>query len=632
MVGLLAVATLPGSAVGATLSVNDVADELNADGSCSLREAVQATNTNAQIDGCPHDGATGHDTINVPGQSHAIAVAPDVTPDDNLDGDLDLVAGTGGVTVDGAGAATVLDGDDVDRMLDVIGSQSGPVTISDLTIQDGSTTGAGGGVLTGFFTDVTLSGVTVKESQSMNGGGGVAALGDLEIADGSVIGPMNQVVGAGNAGGGGVYGQEALSINDSSVLGNQTAGGSKSGGGISSLGNETVISGSVISGNGSSGGGAGIGANGGPMTITSSQITDNQNNNFGGGISFTPPSAATVTVTGSEIAGNDARGGGGGISLAASGSLELIDSSVSNNDLETALTELIRGGGIANGGSGTAHIVDSTLAGNTLLTSDLGSASGGGLSNSATGTAVIERSTLSGNSLFGSDDGSHDGAAVANAGTLAVIGSTLASNTAADALFGGSGGLHQTAGTSQVIHTTIASNTAPEAKGIFVQAGSVVVRGSIVSEGVADACQGALTSAGYNIERTAAGPGSCGFTQPTDQQGTDPLLGALAPNGGPTLTMAVPPGSPAIDKVPAMAPQCTSDGVLPLGIDQRGLPRPSGAGCDAGAFELQVAPAPVTTTPPATNPPPKKKCKKKRKKKRSGAAAKRCKKKKKKKR
>ena len=62
------------------------------------------------------------------------------------------------------------------------------------------------------------------------------------------------------------------------------------------------------------------------------------------------------------------------------------------------------------------------------------------------------------------------------------------------------------------------------------------------------------------------------------RRGQTPTSVALADNGGPTQTMALPPGSAAIDFVPANA--------CPVTTDQRGVARPQGAACDAGAYEL----------------------------------------------
>jgi hypothetical protein len=78
---------------------------------------------------------------------------------------------------------------------------------------------------------------------------------------------------------------------------------------------------------------------------------------------------------------------------------------------------------------------------------------------------------------------------------------------------------------------------------------------------------------------------------PTDLINTDPLLGPLADNGGPTLTMALTPASPGID-----AGSCTDASGSPVGADQRGIPRPqpSGGRCDIGAFEyVPSAPRPL---------------------------------------
>ena len=84
---------------------------------------------------------------------------------------------------------------------------------------------------------------------------------------------------------------------------------------------------------------------------------------------------------------------------------------------------------------------------------------------------------------------------------------------------------------------------------------------------------GHITSGGYNVEQGI----SCGLHAVGDIADTDPLLGPLADNGGPTQTHALLPGSPAVDRVPVT--DC-------VGIDQRGYHRPAGKGCDSGAYEF----------------------------------------------
>ena len=66
---------------------------------------------------------------------------------------------------------------------------------------------------------------------------------------------------------------------------------------------------------------------------------------------------------------------------------------------------------------------------------------------------------------------------------------------------------------------------------------------------------------------------------------TDPKLGWLGNNGGFTPTRGLLPGSPALDA--GNAAGCA--GPLVNGVDQRGIPRPIGGGCDIGAFEFGFA-------------------------------------------
>jgi hypothetical protein len=67
----------------------------------------------------------------------------------------------------------------------------------------------------------------------------------------------------------------------------------------------------------------------------------------------------------------------------------------------------------------------------------------------------------------------------------------------------------------------------------------------------------------------------------------DPKLGPLADNGGPTLTMALLPGSPAID---------AGNTSLAPATDQRGFSRPAGRAADIGAFEYGSVMSPIAVT------------------------------------
>jgi hypothetical protein len=102
-----------------------------------------------------------------------------------------------------------------------------------------------------------------------------------------------------------------------------------------------------------------------------------------------------------------------------------------------------------------------------------------------------------------------------------------------------------------------------------------------------EAPSGSSTSHGYNLDSD----GSCQLTAPTDLPGTDPRLGPLQDNGGPTLTHALLPGSPALDAIPWGVNGC---GTSLIG-DQRWQARPeAGEGaCDIGAYERTEAGQPL---------------------------------------
>ena len=100
------------------------------------------------------------------------------------------------------------------------------------------------------------------------------------------------------------------------------------------------------------------------------------------------------------------------------------------------------------------------------------------------------------------------------------------------------------------------------------------VTNSIISSGLGQTnISGTLRDGGHNI----CSDSSALFTAETSRNVLDPLLGPLSDNGGPTPTLGLLTGSPAID--------AGDDSVCPA-TDQRGVPRPQGLACDIGAFEL----------------------------------------------
>jgi CSLREA domain-containing protein len=187
------------------------------------------------------------------------------------------------------------------------------------------------------------------------------------------------------------------------------------------------------------------------------------------------------------------------------------------------------------------------------------------------GRAVIVNSTF-----FGNSAGGHGGGIANDGGDLTVINSTIAGNHAET---GGGIDYSVKGGILMLRNTIVANNTA-------VTPATANCRIALIA--------GALDDDGGNL----SSDGSCGFTEPTSKNNTDPILGPLQNNGGQTDTMALLLGSPAIDMgvLRPVPPQTRADCKGPLTFDQRSFPRPvdgDGDGiaiCDSGAYELQAAP------------------------------------------
>lgn len=234
------------------------------------------------------------------------------------------------------------------------------------------------------------------------------------------------------------------------------------------------------------------------------------------------------------------------------------------------------GGGVQNSGV-SLTIIRSTIQGNAAV------GDGGGIYNG--GTLTLFQSTVSRNTALNSGGG------IANAGQLLIINSTLSGNKVA--AFGaerGGGIRNGGSATAKLSNVTLNGNVvageAPVGGAIVNDSGgSVRLKMTIIANRTASACYGTITSLGHNIDSG----NRCGLTGPGDLSNTDPRLGLLANNAGPTNTHALLAGSPALDAgTPVDCPA----------KDQRGLPRPrdgnaSGSAiCDIGAYEVQP-PVPV---------------------------------------
>src|SRR5262249_17028932 len=127
-----------------------------------------------------------------------------------------------------------------------------------------------------------------------------------------------------------------------------------------------------------------------------------------------------------------------------------------------------------------------------------------------------------------------------------------------------------TTGTLTITNSTFAGNIAASGGALDTALGVIRLKNSILAVSGGGNCLGPITSLGHNLEDSHY----CGLTASGDLTDTNPLLGPLADNGGPTETMALLPGSPAINH---------GDNHGCPAADQRGFFRV--AGCDIGAFE-----------------------------------------------
>ena len=291
------------------------------------------------------------------------------------------------------------------------------------------------------------------------------------------------------------------------------------------------------------------------------------------------------------------------------------------------------GGGINN--SGTLTLSSSTVSGNwaaipcvffiRFCMISAGTASGGGIYNS--GALIISNSIVSNNhagSYCNSTRGcAAFGSGISNGGTVMMIkNSTLTGNSAGTACtspahcqVGVGGAFHTSGGTVTLNNSTVEGSTAYRCSGVCDGMGGAIVNGSgnltmnnstvsgnsaggifnggtamlqnsIVANNSGRNCSGTMTSKGYNM----SSDNSCtfSFSNSGDRNNTNPMLGPLQDNGGPTPTMALPHGSPAID---AGNPSgCTDGSGHLLKTDQRGYPRhdpEDTRGCDMGAYEKQ---------------------------------------------
>jgi hypothetical protein len=274
------------------------------------------------------------------------------------------------------------------------------------------------------------------------------------------------------------------------------------------------------------------------------------------------------------------RGSGAGGAITNSGTLSLNQCTIAENTAPTSMN----GGGISNVGS--LGVSNSTFFDNMAATD------GGGIFNN--GDLAVFNSTFSTNSAGSSGGG------IFNSGTATVINSTFSGNSSAS---GGGAIFHIGSGTIGINDSTFSGNSDTSSGGGIDNAfstGPFTISNSILSNNTNGNCVGSsVRNGGSNIsdDATCAFGSSTGASGQTIGDNVNPLL---VPNplfasnnlqflqyyGGPTQTIALQAGSPAIAAIPST--QCSFD-------DQRGgmRPAPGQSACDIGAFELGAVGPPV---------------------------------------
>lgn len=365
-----------------------------------------------------------------------------------------------------------------------------------------------------------------------------------------------------------------------------------------------VISGVTIRGGRDVVDGGGI-YNSGDLTLTDCVVTDNETDTYGGGIYNGNLYDTRLTIENCIISDNTSFGTDGSLSLqtyGGGGIYSVGELVIRNSQITGNVSYYELGGGLfidATNFASTASIENSYFYNNSAN-------EGGAIHNR--GRTAITGSTFETNRASSNSEKQGGAIHTEHAGRLDIINSTFNNNSA-----GRHGGAiyHNATNDTNLYNVTIVGNSASYGGGLYANSGAnITLRNSLIASNqgatTGPDCDGSASymSYGYNLIGDTT---DCNFTANAGDQFyvndvVNAMVADLADNGGPTKTIALYEGSPALESGDPAG--CTdADGNL-LTVDQRGQTRPDDydgdgvARCDIGAFEGAVAPPAIAIEVP----------------------------------
>ena len=334
-----------------TIAPNTTADDLTVNGNCTLREAVQAANTDTAVDACP--AGSGADVIYMTASTYPLTISG-AGEDNNATGDLDISSSMTFLGDHPNGWSAVY-GDGSDRVFHITAGGI-TVTFQSLRVSFGDVIGSGGGIYNESDATIFLNDSWIYQNSATISGGGIYNQGGAFTISNTGI-EQNYSALSSSSNGGGIDNRGLMNIVASEVVGNMAWG---TGGGIfSGLGTLNIFNTTI-------------------RNNASSRATDEMG---GGGISA---SNSVVNIANSTLAFNEAYGSGGAI--IAFSEVNLTHVALLDNIADRNQSGVGQGGGVHAAGLSAITLKNSIVAGNEdrspgAETPDIAIASGGSLAS-----------------------------------------------------------------------------------------------------------------------------------------------------------------------------------------------------------------------------------------------------------